>query len=560
MSATPLSDFDIANSTPTLPIEQVAEKRGISAAQLECFGRDKAKIPLDVLHGFADRSNGKLILVTAISPTPAGEGKTTTSIGLVDGLNRIGKQATACLREPSLGPCFGMKGGATGGGHAQIVPAEEINLHFTGDLHAISAANNLLAAMIDNHLHFGNAFRLDTRRITWNRAIDLNDRTLRKIVSGLGGSANGVPRESGFDITVASEIMAVLCLSNSIFELKERLSKMIVGFTSEGTPVTAGDLRCHGAMAALLKNALKPNLVQTLEGNPAFVHGGPFANIAHGCNSVLATKLSMKLSEYTVTEAGFGADLGAEKFLDIKCRQAGLKPNAAVVVATIRALKFHGGVDLKELKHPNLAAVEAGFANLRRHIENMQLFGLPVVVAVNMFPTDTDEEIRLVVDQCAKLGVKATKAEHWARGGEGAEELARLVVEAAENDGERFQLLYPDEMPLLEKVDTIARKIYGADGIHADSKIREKFEHIDRLGFSRFPICVAKTQYSFSTDPALRNVPTGFAIPIRDVKVSAGAGFVVVLTGEIMTMPGLPKVPAAERIDVDEHGRIVGLF
>ena len=554
-----LSNLEIARKTIPLPIPTIAEKCGLAADQIECFGPNKAKISLAVLDQFKNKPNGKLILVTAITPTPAGEGKTTTSVGLTDALNRTGKRAIVALREPSLGPCFGKKGGATGGGYAQVVPMEEINLHFTGDFHAISAAHNLLSAMLDNHLHFGNTLRLDPRKITWGRVVDFNDRALRKMVVGLGGAVGGVPRESGYDITAASEIMAILCLSNSLAELKERLGRLIVGYTAEEEPIVASQLKSHGSMAVLLKEAIKPNLVQTLEGNPALVHGGPFANIAHGCNSVLATKLALKLADYTVTEAGFGADLGAEKFLDIKCRQAKLKPDVAVVVATVRALKYHGGVDLKELTTPNLSALDAGFDNLRKHIENLQLYGLPVVVAVNSFPTDTDEEIDRIVRRCAELGVKATRADHWAKGGAGAENLAKLVVEAAETKSS-FRLLYPDEMPLLEKMETVAKKIYGADGITVDQKTKKQFEHLETLGFGTFPICVAKTQYSFSADPTLRCRPSGFDLPIREVKVSAGAGFVVVLTGEIMTMPGLPKSPAAEQIDLDENGQIEGLF
>jgi formate--tetrahydrofolate ligase len=554
------SDLEIARSSVMLPIQSVAQRCCLDDEILECFGRYKAKVSLDVFDSFAGSANGKLVLVTAISPTPAGEGKTTTSIGLADALNRIGKKTVVALREPSLGPCFGIKGGAAGGGYSQVVPMEDINLHFTGDFHAITTAHNLLSAILDNHLHFGNALRLDTRRITWGRVVDLNDRALRKVVIGLGGTANSVTRESGFDITVASEIMAIFCLSNSLAELKERLGRIIVGYTSNSEPVTASQLNCHGAMAALLKDAIKPNLVQTLEGNPAFVHGGPFANIAHGCNSVLATKLSLKLAEFTVTEAGFGADLGAEKFLDIKCRQAGIKPNAVVIVATVRALKYHGGTDLKDLTQPNVESLDTGIDNLRKHIENVQRYGLPVVVAINSFPTDTDAEVELIVKRCTELGVRATRAEHWAKGGEGAEELAKLVVKAADNDGGNFRFLYPDEMPLLEKVETIATKIYGADGITLDNKTRDKFEHLEKLGFGKFPVCIAKTQYSFSSDPTKRCCPKGFKIPVTDVKVSAGAGFVVVLTGEIMTMPGLPRVPAAEKIDIDENGQITGLF
>ena len=527
-----LSDLEIARQTVTLPITQIAEKCGLTAEQIEAFGHNKAKIPFDVLEQHKSKPDGKLILVTAISPTPAGEGKTTTSVGLADALNRIGQKTMVALREPSLGPCFGIKGGAAGGGYAQVVPMEEINLHFTGDFHAISAAHNLLSAMLDNHLHFGNALKFDTRRIVWGRVVDLNDRALRKVVVGLGGTVNGVPRESGFDITVASEIMAIFCLSNSLTELRDRLGRIIVGYTADGEPITAADLKTHGAMAALLKDALKPNLVQTLEGNPALVHGGPFANIAHGCNSVLATKFALKLADYTVTEAGFGADLGAEKFLNIKCRQAGLVPSVAVVVATVRALKYHGGTDLKDLTVPNVSALDAGFDNLRKHIENLQQFGLPVVVAVNSFPTDTDEEVNLIVKKCGELGVQAARAEHWAKGGAGAEELAKLVVSAASSgDAPNFRLLYPDAMPLLEKVETIAKKIYGADGILIDKKTSEKFLHLEKLGFGGLPICMAKTQYSLSADPALRCRPSGFTVPIRDVRVSAGAGFAVVLTG-----------------------------
>ena len=555
-----LSDLEIARRAKVAPINEIAEKLGIDADRIECYGRNKAKIPLEMMDQTKGSANGKLVLVTAITPTPAGEGKTTTSVGLADALSRLGKRTTVCLREPSLGPCFGIKGGAAGGGYAQVVPMEDINLHFTGDLHAITVAHNLLSAVLDNHLHHGNALRLDTRKIVWNRVLDLNDRALRKIVAGLGGSMNGVPRESGFDITVASEVMAILCLSSSLFELRERLGRIIVGSTAGNESVRASDLKAHGAMAVLLKDAIKPNLVQTLEGTPAFVHGGPFANIAHGCNSVLATKFAMKLSEYTVTEAGFGADLGAEKFFDIKCRQAGIQPNAVVVVATVRALKYHGGVELKDLNQPNPTAVNLGFDNLRKHLENIRQFNVPAVVAVNSFPNDTDEETRVIIDRCRELGVMASKAEHWAKGGAGAEELAQQVIQLTENDASPMQFLYPDEMPLLEKVETIARKIYGADGLSVDNKIRSRFEQLEQLGFGHFPICIAKTQYSFSAEPTLRCCPTGFRIPIRDLKVSAGAGFVVVLAGEIMTMPGLSKSPSAERIDFDDQEQIVGLF
>jgi formate--tetrahydrofolate ligase len=564
MSTNYLSDLEIARQTTMTPIEHIAAKLGLQSDQIECYGRFKAKILFETILQQSPQSSldlgGHLILTTALSPTPAGEGKTTTSVGLADGLNRIGKRAIVCLREPSLGPSFGMKGGAAGGGYAQVVPMEDINLHFTGDLHAISTAHNLLAAVLDNHLHFGNTLGLDTRRIVWNRVVDLNDRALRRIVLGLGGTAYSVPRESGYDITVASEVMAIFCLSNSLFELKERLGKIIVGYTADGTTVTASQLGCHGAMAVLLKDAIRPNLVQTLEGNPALIHGGPFANIAHGCNSVLATKLALKLADYAVTEAGFGADLGAQKFFDIKCRQTGLKPSAVVVVATVRALKYHGGVELKDLTQPNPNALLTGFANLRKHLENIQLYGVPAVVAINAFPTDTEEETQLIIKKCSEIGIQAAISEHWAHGGAGAEELARIVVETIDSKPSQFQPLYPNEMPLIEKVETICRKIYGADRIVVENNVRKKFEQFERLGFGHFPVCIAKTQYSFSSDPLLRNNPTGFSIPIRDVRVSAGAGFIVVLTGEIMTMPGLSKSPAAERIDIDEHGQIVGLF
>lgn len=553
------TDLEIARRARLQPIGKIAEKIGISGGELECYGHFKAKISRDPQAATESTQQGKLVLVTAVSPTPAGEGKTTTSVGLADALSRIGKKTVLCLREPSLGPCFGIKGGAAGGGYAQVVPMEEINLHFTGDLHAISTVHNLLAALVDNHIHHGNHLGFDVRRATWNRVVDLNDRALRHAVLGLGGFANGFPRESGFDITVASEVMAILCLSRSIFDLKERLGRIIVGWTRSNTPVTAADLHAHGAMAALLKDAIKPNLVQTLEGNPALIHGGPFANIAHGCNSIGATRLALELAEYTITEAGFGADLGAEKFFDIKCRQAGLRPDVVVLVATVRALKYHGGADLETLTVPNPGVLALGLDNLGKHIENLRRFGLPVVVAVNSFPSDTEEEIRVIVDYCETKNVTAVRADHWARGGQGAEELARQVVRTAEENTADFTPLYPDSMPLIEKVETVCREIYGADGIVADKKVRSKFEHFEHLGFGHFPVCMAKTQYSFSADPALRGRPSGFTIPIRDVRVSAGAGFVVVLTGEIMTMPGLPKVPAAQHIDIDEQGNISGL-
>ena len=554
------SDIDIAHQAKMLPIEKIAAKLNIPADSLEHYGKYKAKVDLDYYREQIKKPAGKLVLVTAISPTPAGEGKTTTTVGLGDALNRIGKRATICLREPSLGPSFGVKGGAAGGGYAQVMPMEDINLHFTGDFHAITSAHNLLSAMIDNHINHGNALGLDPNRIVWKRVMDMNDRALREVIVGLGGVANGLPRQSGFDITVASEVMAIFCLSQNLDELKERLGRIVIGYTRAKAPVTAAQLKAHGAMAVLLRDALAPNLVQTLENNPAFVHGGPFANIAHGCNSVLATKLALSLSEYTVTEAGFGADLGAEKFLDIKCRFAGLKPNAVVIVATIRALKMHGGVDKKELKAPNADAVERGIVNLEKHIENVTGFGVPVVVAINQFISDTTEEFAVVEKHCARFGVKAVRASHWADGGAGAEALAHAVVDAAEKGKNDFHHLYPDDMPLWEKVRTIAQKIYGARDIVASQRVRTKFEDLQKAGYGKFPVCMAKTQYSFSTDPNLRGRPTGFDVEIRDVNVSAGAGFIVCLTGEIMTMPGLPKVPAAEAIDLDAEGAIVGLF
>jgi formate--tetrahydrofolate ligase len=553
-------DIEIARQSKMLPIEKIAAKLNITDEDLEHYGKSKAKISLDLYRRLEKKPVGKLVLVTAITPTPAGEGKTTTSIGLCDGLNRIGKQATVCLREPSLGPCFGMKGGAAGGGYAQVVPMEDINLHFTGDFHAIELAHNLLSAILDNHLHHGNALGIDPRRIVWRRVVDMNDRALRNIIVGLGGVNNSVPHEAGYDITVASEVMAVFCLSESLQELKQRLGRIIVAYTRDRKPVTAADLKANGAMAVLLKNAIKPNLVQTLENNPALIHGGPFANIAHGCNSVLATKLSMRLSEYTVTEAGFGADLGAEKFLNIKCRKAGIKPNAVVIVATVRALKLHGGVPLKELNKPNVEALEKGVENLKKHIENIHRFGLPVVVAVNHFSSDTEAEIQFIKDKCAYLSVKIITANHWAKGGEGAEELARAVVEVVDNTKTDFSLLYPDTCTLWQKVGIICREIYGATDVLADKKLRDKFNMLQEAGFGELPICMAKTQYSLSTDPLLIGRPKAFDVPLRDVTVSAGAGFVVVLTGDIMTMPGLPKVPAAESIDIDENGQIVGLF
>ena len=555
-----LPDIEIARQTDLLPIDAIAAKLGIDSEHLEHYGRVKAKISQDYCQSLAGNDTGKLILVSAINPTPAGEGKTTTTIGLGDALNRIGKRATVCLREPSLGPCFGMKGGGAGGGHAQIAPMEDINLHFTGDIHAVSTAHNLLAAALDNYIHHGNARGIDLRRIAWNRVIDMNDRALRGIVVGLGGTANSFPRESGFDIAVASEVMAILCLSESLGELKERLGKIVVAQTRSRETVRAEDLNVHGAMAALLKDACKPNLVQTLEGNPALVHGGPFANIAHGCNSITATRLAMRLSEYTVTEAGFGADLGAEKFCNIKCRQTGLDPDLVVLVATVRALKFHGGISLKKIAEANVTAVEKGVDNLKKHIENIRRFGLPAVVAVNTFASDTEAEIECIRDKCADLGVEIVAASHHAHGGAGAEDLARTVVSVAENTQSVFKPLYPDDMKLWDKVRTVAQEIYGADDIIGDKLLRGKFRRLEEQGYGHLPVCIAKTQYSLSTDPGLKGRPRGFDVPVRDVKVSAGAGFVVVSTGDIMTMPGLPKTPSAESIDIDDQGQITGLF
>ena len=560
MSKTYLSDIDIARAAEKRPIAEVAAKLNIHTDDLEMYGKIKAKISPDFIKSVKDRKDGKLILVTAINPTPAGEGKTTTTIGLGDALNQIGKQASVCLREPSLGPCFGVKGGAAGGGYAQVVPMEDINLHFTGDFHAIGLAHNLLSAAIDNHLQQGNDLNIDPRRIEWKRVMDMNDRALRNVTIGLGGPAHGVPRETGFDITVASEVMAIFCLANTLAELKEKLGDAVVGYTHDQKPVTARDLKVHGAMTVLLKDAFSPNLVQTLEHTPAFVHGGPFANIAHGCNSVVATRLSMKLSEYTVTEAGFGADLGAEKFLDIKCRKAGITPSAVVIVATIRALKLHGGVPLKDVNNENLEAVAKGVENLKKHIENIHQFGLPVVVAVNKFVTDTDEEVKTVQSKCDYLGVQVIEANHWADGGKGAIELAEAVVDLVENHENDFHYLYEDDMPLWDKVKTVAQKIYGADNIQGDQKLRDRFTALEAAGYGNLPICMAKTQYSFSTDPSLKGRPTGFDIPLREVRLSAGAGFIVVLAGDVMTMPGLPKKPAAEVIDINENGDIIGLF
>jgi formate--tetrahydrofolate ligase len=557
----PKSDIEIAQAAKPRPIMELAkEKLGIGPENLDPYGHYKAKVSMNYIKSLQDKPNGKLILVSAITPTPAGEGKTTTTVGLTDALNHIGKKAMCCLREPSLGPCFGVKGGAAGGGYAQVVPMEDINLHFTGDFHAIGAANNLLCALIDNHIYWGNSLGLDGRRISWRRAVDMNDRSLRSIVSSLGGVANGFPREDGFDITVASEVMAVFCLAKNVDDLKARLANIIVGYTRDRKPVRAGDIKGQGPMTALLKDALSPNLVQTLEGTPAFIHGGPFANIAHGCNSVLATTTALKLADYVVTEAGFGADLGAEKFLDIKCRKTGLSPDAVVLVATIRALKMHGGVKKEDLKKENLTALAAGMANLQRHVENMQNFGLVPVVSINRFSADTDAEIKLVKDACAKLGVEALMADHWAMGGEGAADVARAVVKAVESGKSKLKLLYPDEMPLLEKVRTIAQKIYRAKDIAADKSVRDQLANFESMGYGKLPVCIAKTQYSFSTNPDAKGAPVDFTIPVREVRLSAGAEFIVVICGEIMTMPGLPRVPAADSIDVGPDGRIVGLF
>ena len=554
-----MTDIEIAQSVQMKPITEIAEAAGIDGKYLEQYGNYKAKVDLSLLDD-SDKKDGKLILVTAITPTPAGEGKTTTPIGLADGLKRIGKNVMVALREPSLGPVFGVKGGAAGGGYAQVVPMEDINLHFTGDFHAIGAANNLLAAMLDNHIYQGNALNIDPRRITWKRCVDMNDRQLRFVTDGLGGRVNGVPREDGYDITVASEIMAVLCLSTSITDLKERLSRIIVGYTYDEKPVTAGQLKAAGAMTALLKDALKPNLVQTLEGTPAFVHGGPFANIAHGCNSVMATKLAMKLGDYAITEAGFGADLGAEKFLDIKCRYAGLNPDAVVIVATIRALKMHGGLAKTELGSENLEALEKGIPNLLRHVSNIKnVYKLPSVVAVNRFPTDTDAEVELIIEKCRELGVNVVLSNVWAEGGKGGEELAKEVVALCEQPND-FTFAYELEGTIEEKIEAVVRKVYGGDGISVLPAAKKQIDMLTANGYANLPVCMAKTQYSFSDDPAKLGAPESFTVTIKNVKISAGAGFIVVLTGDIMTMPGLPKVPAAEKIDVDENGRISGLF
>ena len=557
----PKSDIDIARSASMQPITALAGDRlGIPPEALEPFGHFKAKVSLPYIQSLADQPDGRLILVTAVTPTPAGEGKTTTTVGLGDALNRIGRKTMICLREPSLGPCFGMKGGAAGGGYAQVVPMTDINLHFTGDFHAIGAANNLLAAMIDNHIYWGNALGIDERRITWRRVVDMNDRALRSVVCSLGGVSNGYPRQEGFDITVASEVMAIFCLATDLGDLGHRLGNIIVAHTFDRKPVFAKDLAAHGAMTALLKDAFMPNLVQTLENNMAFVHGGPFGNIAHGCNSVLSTKAALKLADYVVTEAGFGADLGAEKFFDIKCRKAGLKPDMTVLVATVRALKMHGGLAKDKLSKENMAALVKGAENLSRHVENVRSFGLPVIVAVNRFSTDTAAEIDLLRQVCAEMHVEAVVADHWAAGGAGAEDLAEAVVRGIDENGADFRCLYDDDMPLWEKVRTVAQRMYGAQGIIADKKIRTQFADLQNGGFGHYPVCIAKTQYSFSTDPNLRGAPSNHVVPVREIRLSGGAEFLVVICGDIMTLPGLPRTPSANGIGVDENGEIYGIF
>ncbi len=554
------SDIEIAREAKMKPIMEIGKKLGIPEKDLVPYGHTKAKVHLDYIDTLKSKKNGKLILVTAINPTPAGEGKTTTTVGLGDGLNRIGKKAMVALREPSLGPCFGMKGGAAGGGYAQIVPMEDINLHFTGDFHAITSAHNLLSAMIDNHIYWGNELGIDTRRVAWRRVMDMNDRALRDIVCSLGGVANGYPREAGFDITVASEIMAILCLSTSIADLERRIGNIVVAYKKDKTPVLAKDIKAPGAMTVLLKDALMPNLVQTLENNPAFVHGGPFANIAHGCNSVMATQTALKLADYVVTEAGFGADLGAEKFFDIKCRKAGLTPAVTVIVATVRALKMHGGAAKEDLKVANVDVLKKGLANLGRHIENVKKFGVPIAVAVNHFITDTDAEIDAVKEFCKTHGVEAFKCMHWAKGGAGIEDLSKHVAMLADKDAAQFKPIYGEDMPLFEKIKTIAREIYRADDVIADKSVRDQLKGYESAGYGKFPICMAKTQYSFTTDPNMKGAPINHTLPIREVRLSAGAEFIVVICGEVMTMPGLPKVPSAEVIGLDKSGQIVGLF
>ncbi len=555
-----MSDIEIARAATLKPISEIAENLKVPNNALQPFGHDKAKITADFIKSLESRENGKLILVTAISPTPAGEGKTTTTVGLGDGLNSIGKQAVICLREPSLGPCFGMKGGAAGGGYAQVVPMEDINLHFTGDFHAIGAAHNLLTALIDNHIHWGNKAGLDPRRITWKRVIDMNDRTLRNVTIGLGGPGNGTPRESGFDITVASEIMAIFCLATDLDDLHRRIGNIVIGYTRDLKPVLASEVNAPGAMTVLLKDAFMPNLVQTLENNPAFIHGGPFANIAHGCNSVIATKTALKLADYVVTEAGFGADLGAEKFFDIKCRKAGLSPDAVVLVATARALKMHGGVAKDQLTSENVEAIVKGCENLGRHIRNLSQFGVPVTVAINQFVSDTQDELGAIREFCAELGVKAFDCNHWGEGSKGTQELAKHVAEVADSGQAQFHTLYDDDMPLWEKARHIARSLYGAEDITADKKIREQFTKFEEAGYRKFPVCMAKTQYSFSTDPTLMGAPSGHDVPIREIRLSAGAEFIVVVCGDVMTMPGLPRVPSADSIHLNNEGLVEGLF
>ena len=555
-----LSDIEIAQQAKMQKITDVGAKLGISEDDIELYGKYKAKLSYDLIRRVKDKKDGKLILVTAITPTPAGEGKSTTTVGLAQGLAKLGKKVIVALREPSLGPCMGIKGGAAGGGYSQVVPMEDINLHFTGDFHAITSAHMLLAAMLDNHIQQGNALNIDPRRIAWKRVVDMNDRELRNIVVGLGGKAHGVPRQDGFDITVASEVMAILCLASSLHDLKERLAKIIVAYDYNGNPVTAGQIKAQGAMAALLKDAVKPNLVQTLENVPAIIHGGPFANIAHGCNSVMATQTGMKLADYTITEAGFGADLGAEKFFDIKCRYAGLKPDATVIVATVRALKMHGGVPKTDLKTPNVEAVKKGLVNLEKHIENVKKFGVPCVVAINIFAQDTAEELEAVREHCAKHGVNVALSDVFAKGGEGGIDLAKEVIALADSGESKFAPIYPLEMSLKGKIETIAKEIYGADGVNYTKEADKALKEFEELGYGNLPICMAKTQYSFSDDPALLGRPSGFKITIRNCRIAAGAGFIVVLTGDVMTMPGLPKVPAAEKIDVTDDGVISGLF
>ena len=555
-----LSDIEIAQQAKMQKITDVAAKLGISEDDIELYGKYKAKLSYDLIRRVKDKKDGKLILVTAITPTPAGEGKSTTTVGLAQGLAKLGKKVIVALREPSLGPCMGIKGGAAGGGYSQVVPMEDINLHFTGDFHAITSAHMLLAAMLDNHIQQGNALNIDPRRIAWKRVVDMNDRELRNIVVGLGGKAHGVPRQDGFDITVASEVMAILCLASSLHDLKERLAKIIVAYDYNGNPVTAGQIKAQGAMAALLKDAVKPNLVQTLENVPAIIHGGPFANIAHGCNSVMATQTGLKLADYTITEAGFGADLGAEKFFDIKCRYAGLKPDAAVIVATVRALKMHGGIPKTELKTPNVEAVKKGLVNLEKHIENVKKFGVPCVVAINIFAQDTAEELEAVREHCAKHGVNVALSDVFAKGGEGGIDLAKEVIALADSGESKFAPIYPLDMSLKGKIETIAKEIYGADGVNYTKEANKALKEFEELGYGNLPICMAKTQYSFSDDPALLGRPSGFKITIRNCRIAAGAGFIVVLTGDVMTMPGLPKVPAAEKIDVTDDGVISGLF